>query len=120
MDTLLQMPTGLFSIYEWKYIRSIQGNTPDSLDLVHTYNRIGPKFHEGAILTSPIYDVCNRYLQEYIVWVLARMVSSNGKHVIPGFDGFVLATGKQINPIDEPFTEYSVIKELLGRSEMQS
>ena len=120
MDTLLQIPTGLFSIYEWKYIRSVQGNTPDSLDLAHTYNRTGPKFHEGAILTSSIYGVCNRYLQEYRVWVLARMVSSNGKHVIPGFDGFVLATGKKINPIDEPFTEYSVIKELLGRSEMQS
>ena len=47
------------------------------------------------------------------------MVSSNGKHVIPGFDGFVLATGKKINPINETFTEFSVIKELLRRSEMQ-
>ena len=52
------------------------------------------------------------------VWVLARMVSSNGKHVIPGFDGFVLATGKKVNPINETFTEFSVIKELLRRSEM--
>lgn len=54
------------------------------------------------------------------------MGSCGNRQVVPGFGGFVSATGtaperkstiEYFTPINQPFTEYSVIKELLKRSE---
>ena len=55
------------------------------------------------------------------------MVGNSGKtQPVPGFGGFVSATGTKPSrkstidyfvPIGQPFTEYSVIAELLNRSE---
>ena len=69
----------------------------------------------------------SKCVQEYQIWSLARVVGSSGeKQLVPGFGGFISATGVKPNrestidyftPINEPFTEFSVIKELLRRSE---
>ena len=54
------------------------------------------------------------------------LVSSRESRLIPGFGGFILATSVKPSrktaiecfaPINQPFTEYSVIRELLKRSE---
>ena len=54
------------------------------------------------------------------------MGSSREQQLVPGFGGFISATGVKPNrkstidyftPINEPFTEFSVMKELLRRSE---
>ena len=56
-----------------------------------------------------------------------RMVTNSKEtQLVHGFGGFISATGKKpsrkstidyINPIDQPFTEYSVMRELLKHSE---
>ena len=75
-------------------------------------------------INSEVYSKC---LQEYRVWSLARVVGSSGeKQIVPGFGGFISATGAKpsqkstidyFTPINQPFTEYSTIKELLKQSE---
>ena len=70
----------------------------------------------------------NDSLNEYHVWFLLRVIGSGGeKQTIPGFGGFVSATGRKptrkstleyFTPIHEPFTDYAVVKELLHRSEI--
>ena len=68
-------------------------------------------------------------LQKYKLWLLTRFFESSlESHIqpIPGFGGFVCvingvfarkSTIQFFIPIDDPFTEYSAIKELLKRSE---
>jgi len=102
---------------------------PKTLAPVHIYSRVGPKFPEGAVFTPPIINiqVYSRCIKEYHVWLLARVVGSSGqKQLVPGFGGFISATGVKpsrkstidyFTPINHPFTEYSVIKELLKQSE---
>ena len=60
------------------------------------------------------------------MWFLARIIGSSGKQSVPAFGGFVSATGMKptrkstidyFTPINQPFTEYCVIQELLRRSE---
>lgn len=61
------------------------------------------------------------------MWLLARVVASSGdRQLVPGFGGFVSVTGVQpskkstidyFTNINQPFTEYSIVRELLGRSE---
>ena len=109
--------------------RSLKVDTPRTLAPVHIYGRVGPKFPNGAVFTRPtvndeVYSLC---IQEYRVWSLARVVGSSGeKQLVPGFGGFISATGAKptaksaidyFTPIDEPFTETSTVKELLRRSE---
>ena len=109
--------------------RSLKVDTPETLTPVHIFNRVGPKFPEGAVFTPPIinnheYSKC---MQEYRVWLLARVVGSSAEmQLISGFGGFISATGTKpsrkstidyFTPINQPFTEYSVIKELLKQSE---
>ncbi|CAH1773854.1 unnamed protein product [Owenia fusiformis] len=108
---------------------SLKINTPETLAPVHIYGRVGPKFPEGSEFTPPelnneIYAKC---IQDYRVWSLARVVESGGeKQLVPGFGGFVSATGvtpprksaiDYFTPIHQSFTDYSVIKELLKQSE---
>ena len=72
---------------------------------------------------SEVYSKCIRVYQ---VWLLARVVGSSGeKQLVPGFGGFISATGVRptqqstidyFTPINQPFTEFSVIKELLRQS----
>ena len=74
-------------------------------------------------VNSKVYSKC---IQEYHVWSLALVVGSGGKkQLVPGFGGFISATGVKstrtstidFTPINQPFTEASVIRELLRRSE---
>ena len=61
------------------------------------------------------------------VWFLARILSSSGqKQLIPAFGAFISATesssaGKStidyFTPIDQPFTDLGVVRELLKISE---
>ena len=63
----------------------------------------------------------------YRITYIARLLSSGGqKQLVPAFGGFVSATGSvparkstidYYTPIEQPFTDYGVIKELLKRSE---
>ena len=72
-------------------------------------------------------DVFAMSIQEYRIWSLSRVVGSSGeRQVVPVFSGFISANGTKpsrkspidyFTPINRPFTDYSVIKELLIRSE---
>lgn len=116
-------------IYKRNKMRSLKVDTPETLAPVHIYSRVGPKFPEGAVFTPPIEnnEVYSKCIQEYHVWSLARVVGSSGeKQLVPGFGGFISVTGTKpsrkstidyFTPINQPFTEYSVIKELLKKSE---
>ena len=116
-------------IYKRNTTRSLNVDAPETLAPLHIYNRVGPKFPEGAAFTPPAINigVFSKCVQECQIWSLARVVGSSGeKQLVPGFGGFISATGVKPNrkstidyftPINEPFTEFSVIKELLRRSE---
>ena len=109
-------------LFERNKARSSQLETPETLAPLHIYNRVGPKFPDGASFVPPDKndDEYTKCMQEYRVWVLARVVGSGGqKQTVPGFGGFISATGKTpprksvidyFTPINQPFTEYSVIK----------
>ena len=109
--------------------RCLEVGTPATLPPFHIYGRVGPKFPTGAKFSPPIqndklYVEC---IQEYRLWLLMRMVTNSKEtQLVPGFGGFISATGKKpsrkstidyFNPIDQPFTEYSVMRELLKHSE---
>ena len=117
-------------IYKRNTTRSLNVDAPETLAPLHIYNRVGPKFPEGAAFTPPAINigVFSKCVQESNqIWSLARVVGSSGeKQLVPGFGGFISATGVKPNrksiidyftPINEPFTEFSVMKELLRRSE---
>ena len=68
-------------------------------------------------------------LQEYYVWLFARYIGSSGVQSVPGFGGFISATGTPparkstidyFTPIHQPITNNSVVRELLKRSEEAS
>ena len=95
---------------------------------MHIYNRVGPAFPVGAVFTPPpanteVYQQCLRNC----VWSLARVIGSGSdRQLVPGFGGFISATGikpsrkstiEYLTPINQNLTEYSVIKEVLKRSE---
>ena len=115
--------------YERSTARSLKVDTPETLAPIHIYNRVGPKFPTGAVFTPPTAnsEVYSKCIRVYQVWLLARVVGSSGeKQLVPGFGGFISATGIKpsrkstidyFTPINQPFTEFSVIKELLRRSE---
>ncbi|KAG1682931.1 hypothetical protein GQR58_010461 [Nymphon striatum] len=109
--------------------RCLGDGTPLTMPHFHIYGRVGPKFPTGARFSPPIkndklYSEC---IREYRLWCLMRMATSSKEtQLVPGFGGFISATGKKpsrksiidyFNPINQPFTEYSVIRELLKRSE---
>ncbi|KAG1660362.1 UDP-glucuronosyltransferase 2B33 [Nymphon striatum] len=109
--------------------RCLGDGTPLKMPHFHIYGRVGPKFPTGAKFSPPIkndklYSEC---IREYRLWCLMRMATSSKETLlVPGFGGFISATGKKpsrkstidyFNPINHPFTEYSVIRELLKRSE---
>ena len=116
-------------LYKRSKTRSLKVGTPETLAHVHLYSRVGPTFPEGAVFTPPTInsEVYSKCLQEYRVRSLARVVGSSGeKQIVPGFGGFISATGAKhsqkstidyFTPINQPFTEYSTIKELLKQSE---
>ena len=115
-------------LYDRSKDRSLKINTPETLPPLHIYNRVGPKFPAGASFSPPaenkqVFDTC---MQEYYVWLLCRVVSSHGKQQVPGFGGFISATGQAplkkstidyFTPINQPITENSVVQELLRQSE---
>jgi hypothetical protein len=119
----------ILPVYKRNLTRSLKLDESETLAPVHLYTRVGPKLPEGSNFSSPVENnkVYEKHLKEYQMWVLARVVGSNGiKQVVPGFGGFISATGispprkstiEYMTPIHEPFTEYSSIKELLKRSE---
>ena len=95
-------------------------DTPTTLAPIHIYNGVGPKFPEGAVFTQPFVN------NELYSKSLSQVIGSRGlKQVVSGFGIFISATGTKpsqnsmINycaPMNQPFTEYSVIKELLKSS----
>ena len=116
-------------IYKRSMARSLKVDTPETLAPIQIYNRVGPKFPLGAVFTPPTAnsEVYSKCIQVYQVWLLARIVGSSGeKQLVAGFGGFISATGVKptrkvtidyFTPINQPFTEFLVIKELLKRSE---
>lgn len=119
----------ILPVYKRSSVRALNVDTPETLAPVHIYNRVGPKLPERATFTQPTQndDVYLKAKREYDGWLLARIIGSNGvKQVMPGFGGFVSATGvkparkstiEYLTPIHQPFTDYAVITELLKRSE---
>lgn len=109
--------------------RTLNVDTPETLAPVHIYSRVGPQLPDQATFEMPAVnnEAYDKALKEYFIWFLARVIGSSGvKQVVPGYGGFVSASGvaparrstiEYLTPIHEPFTEYSVIKELLRRSE---
>ena len=55
--------------------------TRETLAPVHIYNRCGPTFPSGAEFISPTVNnqVYSTSLQEYQVWLLARLGGSSGE-----------------------------------------
>ena len=115
-------------LYNRSNERSFKIKTPETLPPLHIYTRVGPKFPEGASFRPPAENdiVYENNMQEYYVWFLCRMVGSNGNQPVPAFGGFISATGTApmkkstidyFTPINQPITEYAVVKELLRRSE---
>ena len=110
-------------------MRSLQVDPPQTLPPVHIHNRVGPKFPVGAVFTPPTENeqVYESSTIQHRLLALARVVGSSGvKQLVPGFGGFVSATGIKpaqtstiefFTPIHAPFTEYAVIQEVLKRSE---
>ncbi|CAM4621862.1 unnamed protein product [Leuciscus chuanchicus] len=83
----------MLPLYERNKTRSLKVDISETLNTVHIYSRVGPKIPEGAVFTSPtanskVYSNC---IQE--------------------------STIDYFTPINQPFTEYSVIKELLKQYE---
>ena len=78
--------------------RSLEVGIPATLPPFHIYGRVGPKFPTGAKFSPPIendklYSEC---IQEYRLWLLMRMVTgSKETQLVPGFGGFISATGKK-------------------------
>ena len=115
--------------YKRNATRSLKVDTPETLPPIHIYTRVGPIFPERAVFTPPTVnkEIYSKCIQEYRVWSLARVVGSSGeKQLVPGFGGFISATGAKpsrksiidyFTPINQPFTEFAVIKELLRQSE---
>ena len=114
---------------QWNKTRCLEVRTPATFPPVHIYGRVGPKFPTATKFSPPIQNE-NMYvecIQEYRLLLLMRMVTNSKQtQIVPGFGGFISATGKKpspkstidyFNPIDQPFAEYSVIRELLKRSE---
>ena len=65
-------------------------------------------------------------MKEYSVWLLAQVFGGGNEQPVPAFGGFISATRVKptqkstidyFTPINQPFTEYAVIEELLKRSE---
>ncbi|KAL7407118.1 hypothetical protein ABVT39_003386 [Epinephelus coioides] len=90
-------------------------------DEMSTY--LTPKIITGEVENDTVYKEC---LMEYRVWILLGMMGSSGNQPVPAFGGFISATGTKparkssidnFTPINQPFTEYSVIQELLRQSE---
>lgn len=116
-------------MYERSTTRSLKIDTLETLAPLHIFSRVGPKFPEGAVFTPPTTNigVYSKCIQESNIWSLARVIGSSGEEqLVPGFGGFISATGAKPNrksttdyftPINQPFTEFSVIKELLKRTE---
>ncbi len=115
-------------LYDRAKSRSLKVDPPEILPPLSLYSRVGPKFPDGAVFTPPVENdrVYDESLNKYRVWLLARMVGSSGKQPVPAFGGFVSATGMKptrkstidyFTPINQPFTEYCVIQELLRQSE---
>ena len=101
---------------------------PKTLPPVHLQNRVGPRFPENAQYSSPVSnEELQSSVQIYYTWLFARTVGGQQDlQLVPGFGGFVSATGvkplrkstiEYLTPIQQPFTEYSSIKELLRQSE---
>jgi hypothetical protein len=116
-------------LYKRSNTRSVNVNTPETLAPVHIFGRVGPKFPKGSVFTPPAINskVYSKCINDYRVWLLARVVGSSAqKQLVPGFGGFISSTGTKpsrkstidyFTPINQPFTEYGVIKELLKQSE---
>ena len=107
--------------------RSTKMETTPTLPPLHVYNRVGPKFPEGASFTMPLENIqqWKRGMNEYYIWIFVRIIGSHGVQAVPALGGFISATGKApakkttvdyYPPIDEPITEYSTVAELLRRS----
>jgi hypothetical protein len=110
-------------------MRGLKVETPCTLPPFDIYGRVGPRFPTDAVFLPPleVNTVYSKCLKEYIMWMLIRMVGSRDqKQLVAGFGGFVSSTGLKplrrstidyFTPINQPFTEYCVIKELLKISD---
>ena len=75
--------------------RSLNVEHPQSLPVVHIYNRDGPKFPLDAPFTPPLENTeqWSTAMLEYHVWILTRTIGSHGHQQVPAFGGFISATG---------------------------
>jgi len=108
----------------------LDANTTNDLQPFHIASRVGPSFPRDALFVHPAVNDMeyDKALTSYRTWILTRILGgSNHEQSIPGFSGFISATGTKPErkstieyfvPIDHPFTSYSTIRELLKRSEL--
>ena len=109
--------------------RHIGTKVAEKIPPFQLYKKIAPKFPDMTTckhpdINKPIYDKC---LKEMHIWFLVQILSSGRqKQLIKAFGGFIsakrssLARKSTINyftPIDQLFTDFVVVKELLKRSE---
>ena len=111
------------------YSRADSRHVAEKIPPFQLYKKTGPKFLDTATYKHPdinktIYDKC---LKEMQVWFLAP-ISSSGREtqLIPAFGGLTSATGSSLEmkskidyftPMDQPFTDSVVVRELLKRLE---
>ena len=116
----------LLRLYERQKKRSLKVDAPASLPPVCIFNRVGPTFPEAALFTPPSNQPFVKSRRIYNMWLFTRVLSSNSIQHVPAFGGFVSATGvtpgrkstiDYFPPINQPFTDYAAIVELLRKSE---
>ena len=104
-------------------------DTPDTLARVHIYNRVGPKYPKGAVRTTSATNnevLFKEYPRALNVFTCKGCGSGEEKQPVLRFGGFIsVASDKSarqstidyITNINQPFTEYLIIKVVLKQSE---
>ena len=118
------------NVYERSKARSLKADGNQSLPPLTIPQRCGPRFPKGAVFTprSENYESYLKALLEYRLWSVVRIVGSSGdRQIYPGFGDFISMTGNcperkstidYFTPIDQPFTDYATVAELLEQSEL--
>ena len=110
--------------------RSLHLDSPAPLPPFYITNKKGPSMDPHNIQQPQANETSfQEALKIYIAWILCRVASGNGAQQVPAFGGFVSATGyppiarttiEYYPTIQQPITEYNVVRELLIRSKKAS
>ena len=110
------------ALNELKKRRLLKVHAAASLPAVYIYDRVGPTFPEEGLFTPPADQGFEKSRNVYYIWLFAHVLSSISIQLVSGFGGFVSATGVTperkstidcFPPINQPFSDYALIVELL-------